>query len=62
MRHSHKIFGAVLILALASLLVVLPSDMARPASQFDLRSASGRWCPTSPSRSFLPRSFSLANP
>ena len=41
MRYSSKIFGAVLILALASLLVVLPSDMARPASQSDLRSASG---------------------
>ena len=41
MRYSRKIFGAVLILALASLVVVLPSDMARPASQSDLRSVSG---------------------
>ena len=41
MIYSRKIFGAVLILALASLVVVLPSDMARPTSQSDLRSASG---------------------
>ena len=41
MMYSRKIFGAVLILALASLVVVLPSDMARPTNQSDLRSASG---------------------
>ncbi len=40
MKHARKIFGALLILALASLVVWLPADMAGAGSQTALRSAS----------------------
>ena len=40
MQHARKIFGALLILALASLVVWLPDNMAGAGSQTALRSAS----------------------
>ncbi len=40
MKHTRKIFGALLILALASLVVWLPADMVGVGSQPAVRSAS----------------------
>ena len=41
MKTSRKIFGALLVLALASLILWLPSDMAVPAGQPDTRGVGG---------------------
>ena len=40
MRHVHKLFGALLILALASLVVWLPADLVGTGNQSALHSAS----------------------